>query len=357
MADETTRRGFLGSLAAGAGITLAGCATAPASEADDLPGDVTDLEPLETPDDRGDPSRFTDVYRAVRDSVAQIRVRTGTGVASGTGWVYDTDGRLVTNEHVVRDATDVFVRFRTGDWREADVHAEDIYSDLAVLVPEAVPDSAAALPLRTQDPPIGEEVMAIGNPFGFSGSVSSGIVSGLNRSLPAAGGSGFSIPDAIQTDAPVNPGNSGGPLVDLRGSVVGVINSGGGDNIGFAISGALAARVVPALIETGEYNHSYMGITLRPVTPAIAERANLEAAEGVYVASAIEGGPADGVLEEGDVIKRMGGQPIPTEQTLSTFLALRTSPGDTIEIEVVRDGRRETVALTLGERPEPQLLG
>ncbi|QSG05739.1 S1C family serine protease [Halapricum desulfuricans] len=355
MSDETTRRRFLGSLAVGAGIALAGCATAPASDGDDLPGNVTDLEPLGTPDDQGNPSRFTDVYRAVRDSVAQIRVRTGSGVARGTGWVYDTDGRLVTNEHVVRNATDVFVRFRTGDWRSATVRAEDVYSDLAVLRPESVPDSAAALPLRRQDPPIGEEVLAIGNPFGFSGSVSSGIVSGLNRSLPATAGSGFSIPDAIQTDAPVNPGNSGGPLVDLRGSVVGVINSGGGDNIGFAISGALVSRVVPALIETGEYSHPYMGITLRPVTPELAERIGLDVAEGIYVASAIDDGPADGVLEEGDVIKRMGGQPIPTEQALSTFLALQTSPGDTIELEVVRDGRRETVALTLGERPAPQL--
>ncbi|MCU4717232.1 S1C family serine protease [Halapricum hydrolyticum] len=355
MTDETTRRGFLGSLATGAGIALAGCATAPASDSNEPRGNVTKLDPLATPDDRGNPSRFTEVYRAVRDSVAEVRVRTGASVGRGTGWIYDTEGRLVTNEHVTRGATEVFVRFRTGDWRPARVHAEDVYSDLAVLVPEDLPESSSALPLRKQDPPIGEEVLAIGNPFGFSGSVSSGIVSGLDRSLPAAGGSQFSIPDAIQTDAPVNPGNSGGPLVDLQGSVVGVINSGGGDNIGFAISGALVSRVVPALIENGEYSHSYVGITLGPVTPEIAERVGLEQASGVYVAEAIEGEPADGVLESGDVIKRMGGQPIPTEQALSTFLALQTSPGDTIEIEVIRDGRRETVSLTLGERPAPQL--
>lgn len=355
MPDESTRRGFLGSLAAGAGFALAGCASAPASDANAPETNVTELEPLATPDDLGEPSRFTEVYRSVRDSVVEVRVQTGTDGGRGTGWIYDTDGRLVTNEHVTRGATEVFVRFRTGDWRPADVLAEDVYSDLAVLVPESVPSSATALSLREQDPPIGEEVMAIGNPFGFSGSVSSGIVSGLDRSLPATDGGQFSIPDAIQTDAAVNPGNSGGPLVDLRGQVVGVINSGGGDNIGFAISGALVSRVVPRLIEDGEYSHSYMGITLRPVTPDVAEQAGLEEASGVYVASAMEGEPADGVLESGDVIERMGGQAIPTEQALSTFLALQTSPGDTIEIEIVRDGRRETVSLTLGERPAPQL--
>jgi len=361
MPDEVTRRGFLGAVATGSAFAVAGCATAPASDSDRTtndtsvpPGDVKTLEPLATPDDLGDPSRFTEVYRTVRDSVAEVRVRTPTAVGRGTGWVYDADGHVVTNEHVVRDATAVFIRLRTGEWRSATVHATDVYSDLAVLVPAGLPDSAAALPLREQDPPIGEEVLAIGNPFGFSGSVSSGIVSGLDRSLPAAGGSRFSIPDAIQTDAPVNPGNSGGPLVDLRGNVVGVINSGGGDNIGFAISGALVSRVVPSLIEDGDYDHSYMGITLRPVTPDIASELGLQEASGIYVGDATDGGPADGVLQSEDVIRRMGGQPIPTEQALSTFLALQTSPGDTIEIEVIRDGERTTVTLTLGARPEPE---
>ena len=362
MPNEVTRRGFLSAVAVGSTVALAGCATAPANDSEQPADDVSEasiktLAPLTTPDDQGNPSRFTDVYRAVRDSVTEIRVQTSTGIGRGTGWVYDTDGHVVTNEHVVRGETAVSVRLRTGEWRSATVKATDVYSDLAVLAPDDLPDSAVALPLREQDPPIGEEVLAIGNPFGFSGSVSSGIVSGLNRSLPAAGGSRFSIPDAIQTDAPVNPGNSGGPLVDLQGNVVGVINSGGGDNIGFAISGALVSRVVPELVEDGDYDHSYMGITLRPVTPDIASDLGLQEASGIYVGEATDGGPADGVLQSEDVIKRMGGQPIPTDQALSTFLALQTSPGDAIEIEVVRDGDRKTVTLTLGERPEPELLG
>ncbi|MEF8881925.1 MAG: trypsin-like peptidase domain-containing protein [Halapricum sp.] len=362
MRDEVTRRGFIGLLATGTGLALAGCSTAPATAPGGEPGNGTDapldaetLEPLGTPDDRGNPSRYTEVYRAVRDSVAEIRVRTGSGVARGSGWVYDSDGQIVTNEHVVRNAEELFVRFRTSEWLTAQIVGDDVYSDLAVLAPEDLPEATTALPLRERDPPIGEEVLAIGNPFGFSGSVSAGIVSGLDRTLPAAGGTQFSIPDAIQTDAAVNPGNSGGPLVDLQGNVIGVINSGGGDNIGFAISGAFVSRVVPALIETGEYDHSYMGIRLASVTPEIAQELGLEEETGVYVSEVLEDRPADGVLQSDDVIKRMGGQSIPTNQALSSFLALRTSPGDTIEIEIVRDGQQETVYLTLGERPSPQI--
>jgi S1-C subfamily serine protease len=209
-------------------------------------------------------------------------------------------------------------------------------------------------------------VVAVGNPFGLSGSVSAGIVSGQNRTLPAA--NGFSIPDAVQTDAAVNPGNSGGPLVDLDGDVVGVVNAGGGDNIGFAISAAVVKRVIPALIQRGNYAHSYMGVELTSVTPPLVEANDLSTPWGVYIDSALPDAPADGVLEGstgtrfvdgqrvpvgGDVVLRMDGTAIPTQQALSSFLALETSPQDTVDVEVVRDGRRQTVQLTLGRRPKP----
>jgi S1-C subfamily serine protease len=261
---------------------------------------------------------------------------------------------------------DIRVRFTDGEWLTAEVVGTDAYSDLAVLDIQSVPDSATPLSLIEDKVAIGQPVIAIGNPLGYTGSMTSGTVSGVDRSLPAR--NNFRIPDAIQTDAPVNPGNSGGPLVTLDGDVAGVVNSGGGDNIGFAISAALMKRVVPSLIRDGGYDHSFMGVGLSSVTPLIAEAEGLPNADGVYIDSVRPDGPANGVLQGssgtatidgvrvptgGDVVVGMGDQTIQSQEVLSTYLALVTSPGDTIPIEVIRDGSRTTVELTLGERPEP----
>ncbi len=321
----------------------------------------------ELDDETAEPtSRVTAVYRDVVPSVVAVRVDGKAGNARGTAWVYDAD-HLVTNEHVVSDAGSVSVWFDEGGWRGARVVGTDVYSDLAVLEVAEMPAEATPLPLAEQEPPIGSRVVAVGNPFGLTGSISSGVVSGRNRALPAA--NGFSIPDAIQTDAPVNPGNSGGPLVDMDGNVAGVVNSGGGDNIGFAISAAMIRRVVPALIGTGNYDHPYMGVRIREVTPKLAEANDLDRSWGLYVDEAVEGSPADGVLQGstgasqvggdqvptgGDVIVRLGRTDIRTSATLSTFLALETDPGDTVEVTVLRDGERESVLLRLGTRPDPE---
>jgi len=377
MPEDLTRRRFVGLLGA-ASAAVAGCASAPALDTD-APDDgsgANDNEvrtasrtvgQRETASDAVDESRFVRVYDRTRDSVVQIRVIGSDGNSQGTGWVFDDRGRIVTNEHVVRDAEEVFVRFPSTGWRQVTVLGEDVYSDLGVVEVSNLPEPAEPLPLVTSDPPVGTEVLAIGNPFGLSGTVSSGIVSGVNRTLPAPR-SNFSIPDAIQTDAPVNPGNSGGPLVDLDSRVIGVVNSGGGDNIGFAISGAMVDRVAPELIEVGNYEHSYVGIGLRPVTPALAAANGLDEGSGVYVHRVLEDSPSVSVFEGstgtetaydqevpvgGDVIKTMGGAPIPTRQALASFLALQTRPGDTIDVGIVRDGTRQTVQLTLGSRPPP----
>ncbi|WP_436931200.1 S1C family serine protease [Halosimplex halobium] len=312
-------------------------------------------------------STYADVYRSTVPSVAQIQVYTGApGPSQGTGFVY-SDGHVVTNQHVVEGAETIYLRFSDSGWLDAAVEGTDVYSDLAVLSVEELPESAEPLALRESDPEVGTEVIAIGNPFGYSGSVSAGIVSGLNRTLPAP--NDFSIPDAIQTDAPVNPGNSGGPLVTLDGAVAGVINSGGGDNIGFGISAPLTRRVVPALLEDGEYEHSYMGVRLQTVGPLLAEANGVDEHVGVYIDLVRDGAPSDGVLQGstgettvagqpgvatgGDVVVAMGGTSIPTREALASFLALETSPGDTIDVTVLRDGEERTVELTLGSRPEP----
>ncbi|MFC7135211.1 MULTISPECIES: S1C family serine protease [Salinibaculum] len=377
MNQETwSRRRVLGALATGVAGGVAGCSFgAPENEAPE-----TSRDPIATidgtfdsyaanGDSTADGSTYTRVYNRVSPSVAAVRVRQELGsTASGTAWVYD-DSHLVTNEHVVSGAAEVSVWFDGTGWQDAEVVATDVYSDLAVLRVEDRPESAGALPLVQWEPPTGTQVIALGNPFGLSGSVSAGIISGQNRTLPAGTASNdFSIPDAVQTDAAVNPGNSGGPLVTLDGQVAGVVNSGGGDNIGFAISAAMVRRVVPALIQDGEYDHSYMGVRLTGVTPPIAEANDLPISWGVYIASVVDGGPSDGVLQGstgqttldgqrietgGDVVYRMGGADIPTQQALSSYLALETSPGDTIDVAVIRDGRRQTVQLTLGERPPP----
>jgi S1-C subfamily serine protease len=298
--------------------------------------------------------------------VAQLLVRRATGRGQGTGFVVDGT-HLVTNEHVVRGGETVLARFGDGRYRETEVVGTDAYADLAVVRPRELPDGAAGLEWTPGEPPIGAEVLAIGTPFGFEGSVSAGIVSGLNRSIPGPGG--FAIPDAIQTDAAVNPGNSGGPLVTMEGRVAGVINSGGGDNIGFAVSAALSQRVVPALIEDGEYDHSLVGVRLEPVTPAAAAEYGLDRAFGAIVVGVQSGGPAEGVLQPadgettvdgvavptgGDVIVAVDGQQVRTLGEFSAYLALNTSPDQTVTMTVVRDGERRDVSLTLAERPEPE---
>mgnify|MGYP000032400669 CR=1 FL=1 len=375
MDDQVSRRTLLGAVATALGASVAGCQAPSSDELGIGSGQSTDSgtgseesapasDPAESAQSSSISSRYRDAYAAVADSVATVRTYTSAGNGGqGSAFVY-SDRYLVTNEHVVADADEVYVRYRESGWIESETVATDVYSDLAVLEITEKPDGAQPLSFVDAEPGIGTEVVAIGNPFGLSGSVSAGIVSGVNRTLPAA--NGFSISDAIQTDAAVNPGNSGGPLVDLEGNVVGVINSGGGDNIGFGISAALTQRVVPGLIQSGEYDHSYMGVRLTDLTPLFVEANDLDTSEGVYIDDVVPDEPSDGVLQGsteeeringvqvpvgGDVIVRMDDTPTPSRQQLSSFLALETSPGDTISVELIRDGAIETVDLRLGERP------
>jgi S1-C subfamily serine protease len=310
-------------------------------------------------------SPYTRVYREAVDSVVLVRVTGPAPGSQGSGFVFDEAGHVLTNQHVVARAERIDLRYADGGWRSATVVGTDGYSDLAVLAVEDGPDRRA-LPFVDVPPAIGTEVVAIGSPFGLERSLSVGVVSGVNRAIPTRGG--FTIPDAVQTDAALNPGNSGGPLVTLDGDVVGVIRSGGGDNIGFAISAALVQRVAPALVERGRFRHPFLGIGVLDVTPPVADANGLARATGVLVTDVLDGGPADGVLRGsdteatvddvavpvgGDVIRALNGEPTPTAGSLGRFLALETRPGQTVAVRVLRDGEETTVDVTLGARPAP----
>jgi len=302
----------------------------------------------------------TQVYQNTIDSVVLVQTDQG----AGTGFMID-DSHAVTNAHVVGEASSTDIRFSEGQWTTGEVVGTDPHSDLAVINGETVPERASPLSFIEGETEVGQDVVAIGNPFSFDGTATAGIVSGVDRSIPSP--TGFTIPDAIQTDAAVNPGNSGGPLMSLEGRVVAVINSGGGDNLGFGVSAPLARRVVPELIETGSYEHSYMGVSFANVTPEIAEANGLDEPRGLLVDSVVEGGPAEGVLQPseesetvdqaqipvgGDVMLAIDGTELLTSEDLGNYLALETRPGETVALTILRDGSEQTVELTLGTRPE-----
>ena len=312
---------------------------------------------------------FAEVYEGTIDSVVLVTSAGG----QGSGFVYRTDagngtGYVVTNAHVVGDADSVTVRFREGEFGNGTVVGRDAYADLAVVRVEESPGYAEALPVAESVPAPGRGVAALGSPFGLRGTVTHGIVSGVNRSMPTD--RGYSVPDVIQTDAPINPGNSGGPLLTCDGAVVGVNTAGVsaalGDNVGFAISAPLIRRVVPELLDDGDVAWPYLGIRSTDVTPAIARANGLEVARGVAVVETVGGGPVAGVLQSseevrsvegrpvpvgGDVIVAIDGRPVATGEDLSSYLAREAAPGEITSLTVVRDGQRQRVNVTLGERP------
>ncbi len=305
------------------------------------------------------------LYREVRDSVVAINVQNSNGGSQGSGFVYDSEGHIVTNEHVVRRGDTYDVRYNNGEWREAEVIGTDKDTDLAVLEVSDPPSEAEALPVANSSPRRGIWVVALGNPFGLESSITQGIVSGVNRSMVAP--DGFSIPDVVQTDAAINPGNSGGPLVNMRGVVVGVIRAKQGSNIGFAISPEIVNRVVPELIRSGGINHPFMGVSTRDVTPSLADELGMDQPRGVLVVRVLNNSPSVDVLRGsdtevtingrqasigGDVIIQIDDKNINSQEELASYLMTETSPGEEISVRVIRDGEIRNLSLTLGTRPE-----
>ncbi|RLI08883.1 trypsin [Candidatus Bathyarchaeota archaeon] len=314
------------------------------------------------------------IYNRTKWSVVLISVRTPFGRGTGSGFVYDKEGRIITNNHVVEGAREIEVTFPDGTIAEAEIVGTDPYVDLAVIDVD-VPESLLK-PVKfgnSSQLVVGERVIAIGNPFGLEGTMTVGVISALGRQMRAP--RGFVIVDVIQTDAAINPGNSGGPLLNMRGEVVGMntaIVSGTGQfaGIGFAIPIDTIKRELPDLIEKGTYEHPYLGIEGMDVTPAIAEAMGLDpSTRGCLVVDVVEGGPAEkaglrgGTTEAiidgsrvkvgGDIIIGVDGHAVRQFYDLVLYMERHKRPGDKAVLTIIREGKTMDVEVTLGARPPP----
>ena len=329
-------------------------------------GEVTEIQ-------RSYEYSLIDIFEKSEESVVQVNILRGESDGGmGSGFVYSDDGYIITNQHVVRDAQKVTVTFLDGEAYIGDVVGRD--RDLDIAVVKVNPSNTYIQPIKIGDSSklkVGEKIAAIGNPFGLSGSMTSGIVSQIGRLLPQE--SGYSIPDVIQTDAAINPGNSGGPLINMKGEVVGIntaIQSATGEfsGIGFAVPANTVKKVVPILIEKGEFKHPWMGISGTDVDPELAEVRELNSSKGFLVVSVIEGSPADtagllGVTEtkdmdgrefalDGDIILSIDGETVRKISDILIHLQREKSVGDEMVLSVNRDGEILELTMILEERPQ-----
>jgi len=289
----------------------------------------------------------------------------------GSGFVFDKKGHIITNAHVIKDSKKVVVTFLDGRSYNAEIIGFDEFTDIGVIKVNA--DLSKLHPLSIGDSSnlkVGESIAAIGNPFGLSGSMTSGIVSQLGRLLPSE--SGYSIPDVIQTDAAINPGNSGGPLLNMRGEIVGIntaIQSATGEftGVGFAVPSQTIAKIVPNLIENGKYHHPWLGISGRDIDPDLAKVLKLNDTVGFLVITVIKDGPAakagllgsdktikvDGMDYQigGDIILSVDGKQVRKIDDILIHLQRAKTVGDEIVLEILRDGRMTKTIITLEERP------
>ncbi len=330
----------------------------------------------------GSQSTLATIYQTYSPGVVTIQTSTGLG----SGWVYNGDGVIVTNAHVVGTETQVEVDFPSGLKTFGTVIGVDTYSDLAVVKVSVDPSELHVLPMGDSSTlQVGQSVIAIGNPFGLAGTMTTGIVSAVGRALPGnvtdPSGASYTSADIIQTDAAINPGNSGGPLMDLNGEVVGINSSieststgtGGqpvNSGIGFAISINLVKKVVPSLISSGKYAYPYLGVsTIDGLSLQEINALGLKSTSGAYVTSVVPGGPAatagivagttplsiagtsTGVNSGGDLITAIDSQPVVTFSDLIRYLILNKAPGDTVTLTVMRGSQTMQIPVVLGTRP------
>jgi S1-C subfamily serine protease len=352
---------------------------------------VTVAAPLAAPVDAkggGDPNPVNQIYRSDGQGVAFIEAQRsapespglspfgqpeGGGTATGSGFLIDTEGHIVTNNHVVEGSSKVEVKLGSSDKTyTAEVVGTDPATDVALLKVDAPADSLHPLALGdSAKARVGDPVVAIGNPFGLDRTVTTGIVSALQRQIQAP--NGWSISHVIQTDAAINPGNSGGPLIDSSGSVIGInsqIQTGGGGNgnvgIGFAIPIDTVREVVQQIEQHGEVKHAYLGISGGSITPDLSQALKLPVEEGVLVDEVVKGGPADkagvkggdtsATIEGasfrlgGDIVTKVDGKKVAgMEEVINAVNA--ASPGDKMTLTVDRNGKSQDIVVTLGVRP------
>jgi 2-alkenal reductase len=324
------------------------------------------------------------LYERVNPSVVNIEVLISSAFSmdsdlyaegEGSGFIYDEEGRIVTNNHVVAGAEEVQVTLYEGTMVEARVLGTDPHSDLAVIEVDLPAELLHPVQLGDSDQlRVGQRVIAIGNPYGLEGTMTTGIVSALGRTLPAE--SQFAIPNVVQTDAAINPGNSGGPLLDSAGLLIGVntaisTTTGGNSGVGFAVPVNLLKRVVPALISSGRYDHPQLGIKGMTITPVLVKELDLPVQSGVLVSEAtvddpaykagVRGGTTEvsirGTLVRagGDIIVSIDGHEIEQFEDLLSYIVMEAEVGQEVALGIVRDGEERVIKVTLGARHEVEM--
>lgn len=316
-----------------------------------------------------------EIFERIAPSVVSITVSAGvdgtTERAQGSGFVYDKNGHIITNNHVVDEAVRIRVTFLDGSEVLGKAVGADKHSDLAVVKVDVPSEKLKPIVLGdSSSVRVGEPVIAVGNPFGLSGSLTVGVVSQKGRLLRTEGG--YSIPNVIQVDAAVNPGNSGGPLLNYKGDVIGVntaiqSRTGSFSGVGFAVPANIVKKVVPVLIEKGEYRHSWIGVSGVDITMDVAAALNLTNVRGFLIVDVMKDSPADqagikGGSKEvsiegrkvkvgGDIIVRINNLEIKKLDDVIGYLEEKTQPGDEITINILRDGVQSSITLKLGSRP------
>jgi S1-C subfamily serine protease len=306
-----------------------------------------------------DSTAMAAIYSNVRDSVVLVQGTISSGGVQGSGFVYQYQNRMVivTNYHVVEDTTSLSVTFSNGNGYVATILGTDPYADLAVVSVDAPSNQFKPVEIVSSSTlRVGDQVIAIGNPYGLVGSLTTGVVSAVGRTITEDTAGGFSVANIIQTSTPINPGNSGGPLLNVLGKVVGITTAIVSDSqgLGFAVPGNTILREISALITTGTYRgHSFLGVTGSDMSYDIAQQIGSSVTYGWRIASVTSGGPSDGKLQVDDIIIAMNDNLIRNNDDLASYLEENTLPNQNLVITVVRGGSTVDATIVLGTRPAP----